>query len=114
MNTTRRREFLGAALAGRAALVARGKSAAVEFPPRAMRPAQVPDSRVEILTGEPIGKICPDLYGHFVEHLGGVGYDGIWVDEDAKVPNIGGVRKELLSICGGSRRASCAAGRLLR
>lgn len=108
MNTTRRRSFLGAALAGSAALVARGKSAAVEFHPGAMRPAQAPDSRVEILTGEPIAKISPDLYGHFVEHLGGVAYDGIWVGEDAKVRTSAASAKSLLSIWSGSRRASCA------
>src|SRR5215813_4719682 len=83
-----RREFMGAALTGSVALIARGHFAAPQ--------SRLADSRIEILTGEPIGKISPDIYGHFVEHLGGVVYDGIWVGEDSKVPNIGGIRKELV------------------
>ena len=38
----------------------------------------------------------PEIYGHFVEHLGGVVYDGIWVGEGSRVPNIGGIRKALV------------------
>jgi alpha-N-arabinofuranosidase len=58
--------------------------------------AQQSDSRLEILVGEPIGTIAPEIYGHFVEHLGGVVYDGIWVGEGSKVPNVGGIRKALV------------------
>ncbi len=54
------------------------------------------DARVEILLDEPIGRISPDLYGHFTEHIGGVIYDGIWVGEGSKIPNINGIRKELV------------------
>src|SRR6266496_5890085 len=81
-----RREFLGrTAVAGAAALIA----------PRAMF-TQSPESRVEILINEPIGTINPNLYSHFVEHLGGVVYDGIWVGEKSKIPNIGGIRSALV------------------
>src|SRR5215510_12847178 len=58
--------------------------------------AQGPDSRIEVLTGEQIGTIAPEIYGHFAEHLGGVIYDGIWVGENSKVPNINGIRKALV------------------
>ena len=44
----------------------------------------------------PIGTINPCIYGHFTEHLGGVIYDGIWVGKDSKVPNIDGIRKEIV------------------
>jgi len=54
------------------------------------------DSRIDILLGEPLGTISPDIYGHFVENLSGVVYDGIWVGENSKVPNIKGIRKELV------------------
>ena len=57
---------------------------------------QSADSRVEVLLNEPIGKIAPEIYGHFAEHLGGVIYDGIWVGEDSKIPNLGGLRKALV------------------
>jgi alpha-N-arabinofuranosidase len=54
------------------------------------------DARVEVLLDEVIGRINPDIYGHFAEHLGGVVYDGIWVGENAKVSNTGGVRNALV------------------
>ena len=81
-----RREFVKTSLLlGSAALVA----------PRALFSNEI-ESRVEILINEPIGTINPDLYSHFVEHLGGVVYDGIWVGEKSKIPNIGGIRKALV------------------
>jgi alpha-L-arabinofuranosidase len=58
--------------------------------------AQGTDSRIEVLLDEPIGRIAPEIYGHFVEHLGGVVYDGIWVGENSKIPNVGGLRKQLV------------------
>jgi alpha-L-arabinofuranosidase len=54
------------------------------------------DSRIEVLLGEPLGTISPNIYGHFTENLGGVIYDGVWVGEKSKVPNINGIRKELV------------------
>lgn len=54
------------------------------------------DSKIEIILEEPIGTILPDLYGHFTEHIGGVIYDGIWVGENSKIPNIKGIRKDLV------------------
>jgi alpha-N-arabinofuranosidase len=54
------------------------------------------DSRIEVLLGEEIGTISPNIYGHFAEHLGGVVYDGIWVGENSKVPNSGGIRTALV------------------
>ncbi|HEY6209130.1 MAG TPA: alpha-L-arabinofuranosidase C-terminal domain-containing protein, partial [Gemmatimonadales bacterium] len=53
------------------------------------------DSRIEVLLDEPIGTIAPELYGHFIEHLGGVIYDGVWVGEGSRVANVGGVRRAL-------------------
>lgn len=61
----------------------------------AMR-AQGGDGRIDVLLEEPVGTIAPELYGHFVEHLGAVVYDGIWVGENAKVPHVRGIRKALL------------------
>ena len=59
-------------------------------------PAQSPDSRIDVLLNEPIGTIAPEIYGHFVENLGGVVYDGIWVGERSSVPNVNGLRKQLV------------------
>ena len=83
MSTINRRSFVKNAVIGSAALLA----------PRAFRAA---DSRIEILLGESIAPVSPDLFGHFVEHLGGVVYDGVWVGENSKIPNYEGIRKELV------------------
>lgn len=58
--------------------------------------AQSADARIEVMLDEPLGTINPNIYGHFAENLSGVIYDGIWVGEDSKVPNIHGIRKELV------------------
>jgi alpha-L-arabinofuranosidase len=55
-----------------------------------------PDSRIEVLLGETLGTISPNIYGHFAENLSGVIYDGIWVGENSKIPNVNGIRKELI------------------
>lgn len=63
---------------------------------RRFRPQSSADASIEILLDEPIGTIAPEIYGHFIEHLGGVIYDGVWVGEDSKVPNLGGIRRALV------------------
>src|SRR5713226_10698498 len=83
-----RRAFMGSALASGA-----GWLLARHVP--ALR-AQASDSRLEVLLNEPIGTISPEIHGHFIEHLGGVIYDGVWVGEQSKIPNIGGIRKALV------------------
>jgi len=85
MTSMHRREFVATTLGGAAALaLPRGGG---------LRRA---DAHVEVLLDEPIGTIAPEVYGHFTEHLGGVIYDGIWVGEDSKIPNIGGMRTALV------------------
>ncbi|MDZ7639761.1 MAG: alpha-L-arabinofuranosidase C-terminal domain-containing protein [Bryobacterales bacterium] len=58
--------------------------------------AQSADGRIDVLLGEPVGTIAPEIYGHFVEHLGAVVYDGIWVGENSRIPHVRGVRKALV------------------
>ncbi|MGC8641836.1 MAG: alpha-L-arabinofuranosidase C-terminal domain-containing protein, partial [Isosphaeraceae bacterium] len=55
-----------------------------------------PEMAVNVLLDEPVGAIKPSLYSQFTEHIGGVIYDGIWVGTDSKVPNQGGIRKQLI------------------
>ncbi|HPU62644.1 MAG TPA: alpha-L-arabinofuranosidase C-terminal domain-containing protein [Mobilitalea sp.] len=43
-----------------------------------------------------IGKIRPEIFGHFSEHLGRCIYDGIYVGEDSDIPNIKGIRKDII------------------
>ncbi|MBN1505641.1 MAG: hypothetical protein JW955_02275 [Sedimentisphaerales bacterium] len=86
---TSRRQLLKAAAAGTAWLVSRNAIPVV-------RAARSAESRIDVLLTEPIGTIAPEIYGHFVEHLGGVVYDGIWVGEDSRVANINGLRRQLV------------------
>ena len=84
-----RREFIrGSALGAGALLLNRAVPIAYA--------AANADSRIEVLLNEPLGTISPDIYGHFTEHLGGVIYDGIWVGPNSKIPNVDGIRKELV------------------
>jgi alpha-N-arabinofuranosidase len=69
---------------------------ALLFNPKFALANPLQDSRIEILLDEPIGTIAPEVYGHFSEHIGWVIYDGIWVGEDSKIPNINGFRKDLV------------------
>jgi alpha-N-arabinofuranosidase len=93
----RRREFVLSAMGGGAALVAATKQATFAGKLLGLMPTlQSPDSRIEVVLNEPVATIAPEIYGHFAEHLGGVIYDGIWVGENSKVPNIGGIRKALV------------------
>jgi alpha-N-arabinofuranosidase len=89
-NVIERRQFLRG-LAGAGALLASKASL-----PLAWAQAATADSRIEVLTNEPLGTISPNLYGHFTENLSGVVYDGIWVGPNSKIPNMNGIRKQLI------------------
>ncbi len=94
-----RRDFVRLALGG----------AAVALAPRSARAA---DARVDVLPDERIGPITADLYGHFVEHLGGVVYDGVWVGEQSRIAEHAAASARLSSTtCAGSRAAP-SAGRV--
>ena len=42
------------------------------------------------------GTISRHIYGHFAEHLGRCIYDGIWVGEDSEIPNVRGIRTDIV------------------
>ena len=42
------------------------------------------------------GHINPELQGHFSEHLGRCIYEGIYVGEKSKIPNVNGMRKDVV------------------
>lgn len=85
-----RREFIRNTIAGTGALLFTRYSAFAGATDASS------DSRIEVLLGEPLGMISPNIYGHFAENLSGVIYDGIWVGEGSKVPNVNGIRKKLV------------------
>ncbi len=80
----RRTVLKTAALAGLTALASPRRASAADF-------------EIEVSPGEAGTEISPNIYGHFIEHLGGVIYDGIWVGKNSKVPNVAGIRKQFAS-----------------
>ena len=40
--------------------------------------------------------ISPHIYGHFAEHLGRCVYDGFWVGPDSAIPNVRGIRADVV------------------
>ena len=44
-----------------------------------------------------ISKINKDIYGHFAEHLGRCIYEGIYVGENSKIPNVNGMRIDVVN-----------------
>ncbi len=84
-----RRRFLETTVAAGAGLLASRTNGFAQS-------ARATDSRVEVLINEKIGTINPNIYGHFVEHLGAVVYDGIWVGESSRIPNQGGIRTAIV------------------
>ena len=85
----RRRDFL------RTTAAVSGLAFARKFSPLASAQS-TSGANIEVLLSERLGVISPEIYGHFVENLSGVVYDGVWVGEDSKVPNINGIRKRLV------------------
>ncbi|HWW22498.1 MAG TPA: alpha-L-arabinofuranosidase C-terminal domain-containing protein [Edaphobacter sp.] len=87
-NSSTRRSFLKASTLTASALALRG--------PGLLAQSAQADAQIEILPGEPIATISPEIYSHFIEHLGGVIYDGVWVGEKSRIPNVNGIRKAFI------------------
>jgi alpha-L-arabinofuranosidase len=79
-----RRSFLRATACASAGIIA------------ATRTAFAADAEIEITPQTDGPEISPNLYGHFIEHLGGVIYDGIWVGRNSKIANVDGIRKQFV------------------
>jgi alpha-N-arabinofuranosidase len=58
--------------------------------------AKSPSPTINVLLDEPIATIRPAIYSQFTEHIGGVIYDGIWVGPDSRIPNVDGIRRDLI------------------
>jgi alpha-N-arabinofuranosidase len=54
-------------------------------------------NRIEIAADEGQTRIHRNIYGHFAEHLGRCIYEGIWVGEDSAIPNIRGIRADVVA-----------------
>ena len=88
-NATTRRRFLATSTLAATSLALSGKRLLSQA-------TTATDARIDILLSEPIATIAPEIYSHFIEHLGGVIYDGVWVGEKSKIPNINGIRKAFI------------------
>src|SRR5690606_30207394 len=51
---------------------------------------------VTVRADTPAAKIDRNIYGHFIEHLGTGIYPGIWVGEESPVPNVRGIRTDVV------------------
>ena len=68
-------------------------AAVLPFGAGAAEPVQV---RLDV-TQQPAGpRIEPTVYGHFVEHLGRVVYEGLWVGPESPIPNTRGWRNDVV------------------
>lgn len=63
-----------------------------------MNAEQQNDSGLELKVGfgDPGDVIAPEIYGHFAEHLGSCIYGGLWVGEESEIPNVRGIRRDVL------------------
>lgn len=53
-------------------------------------------SKLVINTHNKKGKINKEIYGHFSEHLGRCIYEGLYVGENSPIPNVNGMRKDVV------------------
>jgi alpha-N-arabinofuranosidase len=70
--------------------------AALAFGLAAPAAAQTAVAHVTIDTNKAGAEIDRHIYGQFTEHLGRGIYEGIWVGENSKIPNIHGYRKDVV------------------
>jgi alpha-N-arabinofuranosidase len=66
---------------------------------RSSNPKQSPALDVaRVIVNADLGKtkISRDIYGHFSEHLGHCIYEGYWVGAESSIPNVGGIRTDIV------------------
>jgi alpha-N-arabinofuranosidase len=56
-----------------------------------------PATTVTIDAGRPGAKIDRHIFGQFAEHLGTGIYGGIWVGPDSPIPNVRGIRSDVVA-----------------
>ncbi|MDR2953051.1 MAG: alpha-N-arabinofuranosidase [Treponema sp.] len=54
-------------------------------------------NRIVVNAAEANVRINRHIYGHFSEHLGRCIYGGYWVGEDSPIPNVRGIRKDVVA-----------------
>lgn len=56
----------------------------------------VSKSKLDIVLNEQIGRIEPNIYGHFMEHLGNCIEEGCWVGTESHIAHTDGVRNDVV------------------
>lgn len=57
-----------------------------------------PPNQITVDAEQVIGQINPNIYGHFIEHIGRCIYEGVWTD-NPEVPSVyGGIRKDVVEL----------------
>jgi alpha-N-arabinofuranosidase len=59
--------------------------------------SELPTNRLVIHAEQGTNTINRNIYGHFSEHLGRCIYEGIWVGENSSIPNVRGIRKDVVA-----------------
>lgn len=54
-------------------------------------------SHIQINTTHKLSRISKFIYGQFAEHLGRCIYEGVWVGENSSIPNINGIRQDVVN-----------------
>lgn len=57
----------------------------------------VTEAQIDVLLSEPVATIDPNLYGHFMEHLGACVDEGCWVGESETIAHTGGIRNDIVA-----------------
>ncbi len=52
---------------------------------------------IDVLLDEPVGTINPNIYGHFMEHLGTCITEGCWVGDHESIAHTGGIRNDVVA-----------------
>lgn len=60
-------------------------------------PAIAQVTRVSVMPAQPGAKIDRHIFGQFAEHLGTGIYGGIWVGADSPIPNVRGIRSDVVA-----------------
>ncbi len=55
-----------------------------------------PTVHLSVSTGQAGPKISRHIFGQFAEHLGRCVYEGLWVGEDSPIPNVRGIRQDVV------------------
>src|SRR3954470_5921731 len=76
---------------------ARALAALALFAAPAAMAQTAPTTTVTIQASQPGATINRDIFGQFAEHLGAGIYGGIWVGRDSTIPNVRGIRSDVVA-----------------